>query len=85
MLKQPEIAFQKHIADLLVREHGYGVLEQTEITDLDYAIAEDHLWAFLKDTQADNLRRLAEDYGTVHETKFSERSVRSLHVRRYGC
>jgi type I restriction enzyme R subunit len=64
MLNQPELMFQKHVADFLVREHGYGVLEQAEITDPDYAIAEDYLWAFLKDTQADSLKRLAEDYGT---------------------
>jgi type I restriction enzyme R subunit len=64
MPKQPEIEFQKHIADFLVREHGYGVLDQAEITDPDYAIAEDHLWAFLKDTQAVALKKLADDYGT---------------------
>jgi len=64
MLRQPEITFQTHVTDFLVREHRYGVLEQAEITDPEYAIAEDHLWAFLKDTQADNLKRLAEDYGT---------------------
>jgi type I restriction enzyme R subunit len=60
----PELKFQQHIADFLVREHRYGVLEQTEITDPDYAIAEDHLWAFLKDTQPENIKRLTEDYGT---------------------
>ena len=49
--KPPEIAFQDHIAAFLIREHGYGVLEQGEITDTDHAIAEDHLWAFLNDTQ----------------------------------
>ena len=62
--KPPEIAFQRHVADFLVRDHGYAVLEQTEITDPDYAIAEDHLWAFLRDTQASTLKKLAEDYGT---------------------
>ena len=62
--KPPEIAFQDHIAAFLIREHRYGVLEQGEITDTDHAIAEDHLWAFLNDTQPDSLRQLAEDYGT---------------------
>jgi len=62
--KPPEIAFQDHIAAFLIREHGYGVLEQGEITDTDHAIAEDHLWAFLNDTQPDTLRKLAADYGT---------------------
>lgn len=61
---QPEISFQKHIADFLVREHGYGVLEQTEISDPDFAIAEDHLWAFLKDTQGTALKKLSDEYGT---------------------
>ena len=31
--KAPELTFQQHIADFLVREHKYGVLEQTDITD----------------------------------------------------
>jgi hypothetical protein len=56
--KAPEITFQQHIADFLVRVHGYGVLEQTDITDTEHFIAEDHLWAFLKATQADTLKKL---------------------------
>src|ERR1700682_3560243 len=59
----PELAFQKHIADFLVREHKYGV-EQSEITDSDHFIAEDQLWAFLKATQSDTLKKLTDDYGT---------------------
>ena len=51
--RKPEITFQTHIADYLVREHQYGVLEQTDITDTEHCIAEDQLWAFLKATQAD--------------------------------
>ena len=62
--KAPELTFQQHIADYLVREHKYGVLEQTEITDTEHCIAEDHLWAFLKATQADQLKKLEDDYGT---------------------
>ncbi len=31
--KAPELTFQQHLATFLVREHGYGVLEQGEITD----------------------------------------------------
>jgi type I restriction enzyme R subunit len=64
MSNQPEIEFQKHIAAFLVREHGYGVLEQTEITDPEHALAEEHLWTFLKDTQASAIKKLADDYGT---------------------
>src|SRR5437667_4799409 len=62
--RKPEITFQTHIADYLVREHRYGVLEQTDITDTEHFIAEDHLWAFLKATQADTLQNLEDDYGT---------------------
>lgn len=62
--KPPELAFQQHIADFLVHVHGYGVLEQTDITDTEHFIAEDQLWAFLKATQADQLQKLADDYGT---------------------
>ena len=54
--KAPEQTFQQHIADFLVREHKYGVLEQGDITDIEHFIAEDQLWAFLKATQADTLR-----------------------------
>jgi type I restriction enzyme R subunit len=60
----PELTFQQHIADFLVRVHGYGLLEQTEITDTEHFLAEDHLWAFLQATQADTLKKLADDYGT---------------------
>lgn len=58
--RQPEITFQKHIADYLIREHKYGVLEQSDITDAEHCIAEDHLWAFLKATQADTIKKLEE-------------------------
>src|ERR1017187_3545030 len=60
----PELVFQKHIADFLAREHKYGVLEQSDIADTEHFIAEDQLWAFLKATQSDTLRKLADDYGT---------------------
>ncbi len=62
--KAPELTFQQHIADFLVRVHGYGVLEQADITDTEHGIAEDQLWAFLNATQADRLEKLADDYGT---------------------
>ncbi|MBI4597189.1 MAG: type I restriction endonuclease subunit R, partial [Candidatus Omnitrophica bacterium] len=62
--KAPELTFQQHIADFLVREHGYAVLEQTDITDTEHFIAEDQLWAFLKATQIDSLKKLTDDYGT---------------------
>src|SRR5947208_1124661 len=34
----PELKFQQHIADFLIREHKYGVLEQGDITDTDHFI-----------------------------------------------
>lgn len=61
--KTPELTFQEHIAAYLIREHQYGVLEQTEITDTEHFIAEDHLWSFLKATQSDTLKKLTDDYG----------------------
>src|SRR5438552_2292505 len=62
--KPPELTFQQHIADYLIREHKYGVLEQSDITDTEHFIAEDQLWAFLKATQADTLKKLEDNYGT---------------------
>ena len=60
----PELKFQKHIADFLVREHRYGVLEQSEVAANEHFIAEEHLWAFLKDSQPETVKKLADDYGT---------------------
>ena len=62
--KSPELKFQNHIAKFLVRVHKYAVLEQSDITDTEHCIAEDLLWAFLKVSQADMLKKLADDYGT---------------------
>jgi len=62
--KPPEMTFQEHIAEFLVREHKYGILEQADITDAEHFIAEDQLWAFLMATQDDMLKKLTDDYGT---------------------
>lgn len=62
--RQPELTFQDHVAKFLVDVHGYGVLEQTDITDTEHCIAEDQLWAFLTATQADTIQKLRDDYGT---------------------
>ena len=59
----PELLFQNHIADFLVREHGYITLEQRDI-DPDHGWHADGLWSFLQATQADALKKLADDYGT---------------------
>src|SRR4051794_5079451 len=61
--KPPELTFQRHIADFLVQEHKYGVLEQSDITDTEHFIAEDQLWTFLTATQTDSLKKLADNYG----------------------
>jgi type I restriction enzyme R subunit len=61
--KAPELTFQQHITDFLTRVHGYAVLEQSDITDTEHCIAEDHLWSFLKATQGDQLKKLADLYG----------------------
>ena len=60
----PELSFQQHIADYLVREHGYRALGQHEIIDADHGIVEPELWAFLQATQPESLSKLAEDYST---------------------
>ncbi len=62
--KAPELTFQQHIADFLIRVHGYGVLDQSDITDTEHYIAEDQLWAFISATQTDTLKKLKDDYGT---------------------
>ena len=36
MFEGPEKKFQRHIADYLIRQHQYAVLEQYEITDTEY-------------------------------------------------
>lgn len=64
MFEGPEKKFQKHIAGFLIREHGFAVLTQDEITDTDFYFAEDHLYAFLKATQAETLERLETNYGS---------------------
>lgn len=60
----PELAFQKHIQDFLVRVHKYGVLEQADITETEDFIAEAQLWAFIKDSQSETVKKLEADYGT---------------------
>ncbi len=50
------------------------MLEQTDITDTEHCIAEDQLWAFLNATQADTLKKLADD----HRTDAREEVFRAL-------
>lgn len=51
--KAPELTFQQHIADYLVREHKYGVLEQSDITDTGQFIAEDRDFICRADSDGD--------------------------------
>jgi len=62
--RRPELTFQDHVANFLIRKHQYGLLEQADVTDTQHFIAEDQLWAFLRATQADTLKKLEDDYGT---------------------
>ncbi|KIU53303.1 restriction endonuclease subunit S [Pseudomonas putida] len=64
MFEGPEKKFQKHIAEFLIREHGFAVITQDEITETEFYFAEDHLYAFLKATQSDSLERLEVNYGS---------------------
>jgi hypothetical protein len=74
--KQPELTFQRHIADFLVWVHGYGVLEQIDIIDAEHCIAEDQLWAFLNTTQADQIKKLKDDYSTDARERYSRMRCR---------
>lgn len=73
--RPPEMEFQNHIAEFLIREHKYGMLEQSDITDTEHFIVEDQLWAFVTATQAETVKRLTENYGTDARDEF----FRSLH------
>lgn len=73
--RPPEMEFQNHIAEFLIREHKYGKLEQSDITDTEHFIVEDLLWAFVTATQAETVKRLAENYGTDARDEF----FRALH------
>ncbi|BDX04627.1 DEAD/DEAH box helicase family protein [Planctobacterium marinum] len=64
MADKAELIFQKHIATFLNKQHEYAVLEQSEITDLEHYIAEDHLLAFIRASQGATLERLKSDYGS---------------------
>ena len=82
--KTPELAFQQHIADYLVREHKYGVLEQSDITDTEHFIAEDQLWAFLKASQT-RQRNWWMITARMPGRKYSRCCARNWRTRRCGC
>lgn len=71
----PEIAFQNHIRDELLRrfKHDtlkYSALEQGDITDTVNFIAEDVLWAFVMASQPEDVAKLERNYGTDTRDEF---------------
>lgn len=59
----PEIRFQNHVADFLVREHGYGLVEHGDI-DPEKGWVEEAFWQFLGATQKEELDKLSSEYGS---------------------
>lgn len=71
----PEIKFQNHIRDELLRrfKHDtlkYSALEQGDITDTVNFIAEDVLWAFVTASQPEDVAKLERNYGTDTRDEF---------------
>jgi hypothetical protein len=81
---EPEKKFQRHIADFLIREHGFAVLTQDEITDTDFYFAEDHLYAFLKATQPKLSNGWKPTTAATPATRFSRRCARRSAAARCG-
>lgn len=71
----PEIAFQNHVRDELLRRFKndtlkYSALEQGDITDTVNFIAEDVLWAFVTASQPEEVAKLERNYGTDTRDEF---------------
>ena len=71
----PEITFQNHIRDELLRRFKndtlkYSALEQGDITDTVNFIAEDVLWAFVTASQPEDVAKLDRNYGTDTRDEF---------------
>ncbi|MCQ2395309.1 MAG: type I restriction endonuclease, partial [Kiritimatiellae bacterium] len=71
----PEIKFQNHIRDELLRRFKndtlkYSALEQGDITDTVNFIAEDVLWAFVTASQPEDVAKLERNYGTDTRDEF---------------
>ena len=63
MSDSPELQFQQHICDELLKRYKgdtlkYTALEQSEITDQENFIAEDVLWAFVTASQPEEVGRV---------------------------
>ena len=71
----PEIAFQNHVRDELLRRFKndtlkYSALEQGDITDTVNFIAEDVLWTFVTASQPEEVAKLERNYGTDTRDEF---------------
>lgn len=71
----PEIAFQNHVRDELLRRFKndtlkYSALEQGDITDTVNFIAEDVLWAFVTASQPEDVAKLERNYGADTRDEF---------------
>ena len=71
----PEIKFQNHIRDELLRRFKndtlkYSALEQVDITDTVNFLAEDVLWAFVTASQPEEVAKLERNYGTDTRDEF---------------
>lgn len=82
----PELQFQQHICDELLRRHKgdtlkYTALEQGEITDQENFIAEDVLWAFVTASQPEEVARVARNYGDDTRDEFFKALRSELHRR----
>jgi len=71
----PEIAFQNHIRDELLRRFANDALtctalEQSDITDTENFIAEDVLWSFVCAVQAEVVAKLMANCGTDARDEF---------------
>lgn len=63
MFEGPEKKFQRHIGNYFLKKHHFALLEETDISDRTYYIAEEHLIGFLRKTQPETFRKLEENYG----------------------
>jgi len=76
--RAPERTFPGHVVSVFMREHGYEMPEQTDITDTEHAIAEDHPWRSCRRRrrrQSANLRKFTVG---MRARNYSRRSGRSL-------
>ena len=83
---QPELLFQQHICDELLKRYKgdtlkYTALEQSEITDQENFIAEDVLWTFVTASQPDEVGRVAHNYGDDTRDEFFKALRSELHRR----